>query len=127
MNHDTINEMIDEFPIKLNIGRFMTVEYLKALYLNVENLKYAAATFITKIEKEKLFAGCCLLHSPNADEVEFDIWNQQIIWKYESNSACHCHPRMRVKEQSYPIADFLKWISENNVEITQYTKQNVNE
>ncbi len=104
----------------------MTKNYLKALVLNLENIKSSVVNYIDLVEHQKHVMRFNS-HSCNVDEVTFDVYAGTIVWTYEYNSACHCHPEMHTHTETYKIEDFLKYLNEKNIEIEQHTEAEIAE
>lgn len=102
----------------------MTLNHIKMLSLNLERIREAMANFVDAKQTNKNTAGHNVRNC-RADELTIDSWSGNIIWKYEYNGACHCHPEMHTHEETYKISDFVKWVSETNLEIEQYTEEEI--
>jgi len=100
---------------------YMTENYIKSLVLNLDNIKTAASNFVDSVQKDKNTGGHNI-RSCRAEELTFDSFTGFIDWEYEYNGACHCHPEMHTHNETYRISDFVKWLSENNVEPEQFTE-----
>jgi len=79
------------------------------MYWNRDRLISLISFFVS--EKEKNYCG---------NDVSFD--DKNIIYRYEVNTSCHCHPEYQTKEKLYPLEDFLAWVEKNKEEIEQYTE-----
>jgi hypothetical protein len=100
----------------------LTEKYIKCLNLNFENLLDLASRFVDEQEKAKN-NGRYTNRSSRREEITVENYNNLIVWTYEYNSACHCHPEMRTERKEYPLKDFVKWVQDNKVELEQYSEE----
>jgi len=101
----------------------LTEKYLRALTLNIDNLRRAAAQFVNgEIKKNATKARG---HTASDEEISFDHFQQKVIWCYEYNDACNCHPEYQKEYVEYSFADFVKWGVENHVEIEQFSETEI--
>jgi hypothetical protein len=90
------------------------------LELNAELREYAIQ-FIdfeirTKDLKSKIFGEEYEYKTPTPESdsnVVIDV--DEIIYRYEINTACHCHPVYEKTDMRFPIKDLLAYITKNNL------------
>lgn len=46
-----------------------------------------------------------------ADTCEVSFTETEIVWNYEINKSCHCHPEMHKEEKRFPLKDFQQWLT----------------
>lgn len=100
----------------------LTKNYIKVLCMNFDGLKSLASQFVNEEEKRKHEGRSSPCKQSHTDEIHIEHYDNLIIWSYQHNTSCHCHPTYETVEKKYSIDDFLKWIADNNIEVEQYTE-----
>ena len=98
----------------------ITEKYIRAFAHNLNQLRQAAADFISS-ENKKINE----TRYVDSDEIEIDLNTRSLVWSYEYNTSCHCHPEMERVRKEFSFKDFAKWIADNNVEIEQLTETDI--
>lgn len=97
-----------------------TEKYLRAVILNVENLRREAAEFVEFQEK-----GNGSSRSVYVEDISFNPHSKEVIWSYEKNTSCHCHPTYETVIVEHSFEDFIKWINERKPTIEQFTEAEI--
>jgi|SRR5579862_6752025 len=48
---------------------------------------------------------------PLSDANEISFTETEVVWTYEVNTACHCHPEYEKREKTFPLNEFVTWLT----------------
>lgn len=101
----------------------LTKNHVRALTLNIDNLRRTAAEFVN----HQIAKGVTKTDGNTAsdEDISFDHFNQKIIFSYEENTACNCHPEYQTFTVEFSFDDFIKWVNETKTETEQFTEADI--
>lgn len=101
----------------------LTKNHVRALTLNIDNLKRVVAEFVNHQIAKSGSKGYG--NTASDEDISFDHFNQKIFFSYEENTACNCHPEYQTFTVEYSFDDFIKWVNETKTEIEQFTEADI--
>lgn len=105
------NDNVQEEPVAFKL----TKPYIRALIWNTEYLTALASRFVV-FEEQKIHKDFATVYT---EHIKFT--DNNIVWSYDENVACNCHPEYELREKKYPISDFVKWVKEQMFNVEQLT------
>ncbi len=86
---------------------------------NYHKLRDSAFWFVSRENETKKLKSH---YAPREEEISFEEKYEQdkensfiIVWNFEINTSCHCHPRMQSKRIVFKLEDFEKYLLENPI------------
>lgn len=46
-----------------------------------------------------------------ADAEEISFTEKEVVWTYEENTACNCHPEYEKREKKFSLVEFHAWLT----------------